>query len=95
LIFNPQNKKPSNPLYNETWSKNIEGIKRYNINNNLNYKYLISSNEVVKDYQVRAVPTLFILDKDRVIRKVIEGYEKGTTDKEIRDIINDLINKKI
>jgi thiol-disulfide isomerase/thioredoxin len=79
----------------ETWSKNIEGIKRYYINNNLNYKYLISSNEVVKDYQVRAVPTLFILDKDRVIRKVIEGYEKGTTDKEIRDIINDLINKKI
>jgi thioredoxin-related protein len=61
----------------------------------LNYKYLISSNEVVKDYQVRAVPTLFILDKDRVIRKVIEGYEKGTTDKEIRDIINGLINKKI
>jgi thiol-disulfide isomerase/thioredoxin len=79
----------------ETWSKNIEGIKRYYINNNLNYKYLISSNEIVKDYQVRAVPTLFILDKNRVIRKVIEGYGKGTTDKEIRNMINNLINKKI
>jgi thiol-disulfide isomerase/thioredoxin len=77
----------------ETWSKNIEGIKRYYINNNLNYKYLISSNEVVKDYQVRAVPTLFILDKNRVIRKVIEGYGKETTDKEIRDIVNDLLKK--
>lgn len=75
----------------ETWSKNIEGIKRYYINNNLNYKYLMSSDEVVKDYQVRAVPTLFILDKNRFIRKVIEGYEKEKTDKEIRDIINDLI----
>ena len=75
----------------ETWSKNIEGIKRYYINNNLNYKYLISSEEVVKDYQVRAVPTLFILDENRVVRRVIEGYEKGTTDKEIRDIIDNLI----
>jgi thiol-disulfide isomerase/thioredoxin len=75
----------------ETWSKNIEGIKRYYINNNLNYKYLISSLEVVKAYQVRAVPVLFILDKNRLIRKVISGYEKDTTDNEIRDIVNALL----
>lgn len=75
----------------ETWSKNIEGIKRYYINNNLNYKYLISSQEVVKDYQVKAVPSLFILDEKRVIRKVIQGYEKGTTDLEITNFIKSLI----
>jgi len=75
----------------ETWSKNLEGIKRYYINNNLNYKYLISSKEVVKDYQVRGVPALFILDEKRVIRRIIYGYEKGTTDKEIRDMIKSLI----
>jgi thiol-disulfide isomerase/thioredoxin len=75
----------------ETWSKNLEGIKRYYINNNLNYKYLISSKEVVKDYQVRGVPALFILDENRVIRRIINGYEKGTTDKEIRDMIKSLI----
>jgi thiol-disulfide isomerase/thioredoxin len=77
----------------ETWSKNLEGIKRYCINNNLNHKYLISSSEVVKDYQVRGVPEFFILDENRVIRRVINGYEKGTTDIEITDIINDLLNK--
>jgi len=75
----------------ETWSKNLEGIKRYCINNNLNHKYLISSGEVVKDYQVRRVPVFYLLDENRVIRSVIQGYEKETTDKEIRDIINDLI----
>lgn len=75
----------------EAWSKNLEGIKRYYVNNNLNYKYLVSSDEVVKDYQVRAVPTLFILDENRVIQRVIEGYEKGTTDKKIRDKINSLL----
>jgi thiol-disulfide isomerase/thioredoxin len=75
----------------ETWSKNLEGIKRYCINNNLNHKYLISSVDVVKAYQVSGVPVFLILDENRVIRKVIHGYEKGTTDKEIRDVIDDLI----
>jgi thiol-disulfide isomerase/thioredoxin len=75
----------------ETWSKNIEGIKRYLTNNNLNYKFLMSADEVTKSYQVQSVPVFFILDKDRVIRKIIRGYEQGITDKEIRDAINDLI----
>ena len=71
----------------ETWSKNINGIKRYYTNNNLNYKLLLSTEQTTKDYQVKAVPAFFILDKDRVIRKIIRGYEEGTTDKEIRDAI--------
>jgi thiol-disulfide isomerase/thioredoxin len=75
----------------ETWSDNIEGIKRYQKNNALNYMFLISNKEVSKNYQVEGVPAFYILDKDRVIRKIIVGYEKGTTDKEIKDVINDLI----
>jgi thiol-disulfide isomerase/thioredoxin len=75
----------------ETWSKNIEGIKRYYTNNNLNYKLLLSTEQTTKDYQVKAVPAFFILDKDRVIRKIISGYEEGITDKELRDAINKLI----
>ncbi|MCX6254886.1 MAG: TlpA disulfide reductase family protein [Bacteroidia bacterium] len=75
----------------ETWSKNIDGIKRYYNNNDLNYKFLISTEEIKKGYQVKAVPVFYILDKNRVIRKVIRGYAKGTTDKEIRDAVNELI----
>jgi peroxiredoxin len=89
-----ENKSESFELVSiETWSKNIEGIKRYCINNNLNHKYLISSSEVVKDYQVRGVPVFFILDENRIIRRIVHGYEKETTDKEIRDIVNDLLVK--
>jgi hypothetical protein len=33
----------------------------------------------------------FILDENRVIRKVVSGYSKDDTDKEIRDAINALI----
>jgi len=75
----------------ETWSKNIDGIRRYYLNNNLNYKFLVSSEAVTKDYQVRGVPSFYILDEKRVIRRIIQGYEKGTTDKEIREIINEMI----
>jgi len=75
----------------ETWSDNIEGIKRYQKNNALNYTFLISNKEVDKDYQAKEVPAFYILDKNRVIRKIIVGYDKGTTDKEIKDVINELI----
>jgi thiol-disulfide isomerase/thioredoxin len=75
----------------ETWSKNIDGIKRYFQNNNLNYKFLVSSDEVTKDYQVNGVPSFYVLDENRVIRRIIHGYEKGTTDKEIEDVVHDLI----
>jgi thiol-disulfide isomerase/thioredoxin len=75
----------------ETWSKNIDGIKRYQKNNDLNYRFLLSTEDLTKSYNVKLVPVFYILDKDRVIRKIIEGYSENTTDKEIRDAINKLI----
>lgn len=75
----------------ETWSKNIDGIRRYYKNNDLNYRFLLSTEEITKDYQVSGVPVFYILDENRVIRKIIWGYGKGTTDKEIKDAINELI----
>ena len=75
----------------EIWSDNIAGIKRYCTNNGLNYKFLMSTKDVTKSYQTQSVPTFFILDKSRVIRKIINGYSEGITDKEIKDAINKLI----
>jgi protein-disulfide isomerase len=75
----------------ETWSDDPEVIKRYISNNKLNYKYLKTNDENKKQYQISAVPVFYILDKDRIIRKVIKGYSKDSTDKEIRDAINGLI----
>jgi thiol-disulfide isomerase/thioredoxin len=75
----------------ETWSDNLTAIKRYCINNDLKYKFLLSTTGVTKSYQAQLVPTFYILDNHRVIKKVIKGYGKGTTDKEIKDAINELI----
>lgn len=75
----------------ETWSNNIEGIKRYRVANNLTHLFLLTEEEVTKAYGVKSVPQFFILDEKRVIRKVISGYSKDTTDSEIRAAIDSLI----
>lgn len=75
----------------ETWSQNIDALKKYKDNNKLNYIFLASTNDLNKIYNAEAVPVFYILDKERVIRKTIRGYGKETTDKEIRDAINELI----
>jgi len=75
----------------ETWSNNIEGIRRYMTANNLTHLFLLSEEEVTKAYGVKSVPVFFILDEKRVIRKVISGYSKETTDSEIRAAIGALI----
>ena len=75
----------------ETWSSDIDYIKSYVDKNKLNYKYLISTEEIRKSYQVNEVPAFFIIDENRIIRKVILGYGEGVTDKEIRDAIEELI----
>lgn len=75
----------------EAWSKNIDLVKNYHNRNDLNYTILISTPEVTGKYHVELVPSFFILDENRVIKKIFEGYEKGSTDKKIIATIRDLI----
>ncbi len=75
----------------ETWSNNIEGIRRYMTANDLTHLFLLSEDTVTKAYGVKSVPQFFILDEKRVIRKVISGYSKDSTDSEIRAAIDALI----
>jgi len=75
----------------ETWNNEPEVIKRYILNNNITYHYLRATDENKRQYQISGVPAFFILDENRIIRKVIKGYSKDSTDKEIRDAINALI----
>ena len=75
----------------ECWSKSWNALLTYQERNNINYTFIRSSKEVSSSYQIHAVPRFFILDENRVIREVIKGYGKGSTDKKIRDAINELI----
>lgn len=75
----------------ECTSKNTNVLKSYMIRNDFNYKFLLSNEEVLKKYSITSFPVFFILDNNRRITNVINGYGQGKTDKEIRTLINDLI----
>jgi thiol-disulfide isomerase/thioredoxin len=75
----------------ECTSNNTNVLKSYMSRNNFSYKFLLSNSEVLKKYSITAFPVFVILDKDRKITTVINGYGQEETDNEIRKAINDLI----
>jgi thiol-disulfide isomerase/thioredoxin len=75
----------------ESFNRNSMVLKKYREKNNFNYDFLLSTADVTKTYKISMVPVFYILDKDRVIRKVVSGYKQGVSDKEIRDAINKLL----
>ncbi|QCK15808.1 TlpA family protein disulfide reductase [Mangrovivirga cuniculi] len=75
----------------ETWSNNIAGIERYKDRNEMNYSFLVSNKETKNDYKIDGVPSFFIIDENKVIKKVIVGYQKDKTDKEITRLIEEML----
>lgn len=76
----------------ETWSRKVPAILNYSNRKKLNYTILNATDEVIKQYQTGGgAPYFFIVDKERVIRKVISGYGGEKTDKEIMNAIKKLL----
>lgn len=75
----------------ECSSKSTRALEDYKTRNNFNYKFLLSTKDVLKDYSISSFPVFYILDENRTIKKVINGYGEGSTDKEIKAIINSLL----
>lgn len=75
----------------EAFAKNSNVLKNYQKRNRFEYKFLMSNEELNKLYQIEAVPVFFILDEKRIIRKVIHGYGKVSTDETITNTINELL----
>ncbi len=74
----------------EAFAKNSNVLKVYQQRNDFNYKFLLSTKEVSNSYYIKSIPVFFLLDENRIIRKVINGYG-ASVDKQIRDAINELI----
>lgn len=76
----------------ESWSRKVSAIRNYASRKELNYTILNATNEVIKQYQTGgAAPYFFIVDQERIIRKVIRGYSNENTDKEIINAIKGLL----
>jgi hypothetical protein len=44
-------------------------------------------------YGIQSVPKFFVLDENRVIKKIITGFDKEKTYVELKDTIDQLVNK--
>jgi peroxiredoxin len=75
----------------ETWGSSLDKMKKYQAKNGINFRFLKSDSTISKNYQIGAVPAFFVLDKRRVIQRVFNGYSQGTTEKEIKTAINELL----
>lgn len=75
----------------ESTSRNTNVLKSYQNRHDFDYKFLLSTKEVLESYSIRSFPVFFILDENRIIRNVIYGYGKGSTENEIRDALDELI----
>lgn len=73
-----------------TWASSTKALDVYQSRNDFDYTFLLSTPEVSRSYLIKSVPVFFILDENRIIRKVIKGYSEGETDTEIRKAIEEL-----
>lgn len=76
----------------ETWSRKPHSLRIYSEKNQLNYNLLNGTDDVIRDYQTGGgVPAFYILDEQRIIKKVIHGYSEETTGEEITSVIDQLL----
>lgn len=75
----------------ECTSKNLNALENYMNRNQFDYMFLQADKEVLRNYSVGSYPVFYVLDKDRIIREVINGYAEGATDERIRFTINKLL----
>lgn len=71
----------------ESFNRNTMALNSYQQRNHFNYPFLVSSDALIKAYQINSIPVFYILDENRIIRKIIHGYGNESTDKEIKDAI--------
>lgn len=85
------NKKDFDFVAIECTANSLRALQFYQNKNAINYKFLKSTKAVLKDYEIVSFPMFFILDKNRVIREVFNGYGESSTDKKIKDAIDKLL----
>lgn len=76
----------------DSWGKPLANVRNYISRHQIGYTFLSGNEQIILDYKTGGfVPFFFLLDENLVIRKVIKGYAKGTTEKKIIDAIEELL----
>ena len=76
----------------ETWGRPMHSIRNYIARNQINYRFLEGSKDLVNDYHTGgAAPYFFLLDEHRVVRKVFYGYSLENSEEAITQAIEELL----
>ena len=75
----------------ESYTKNTNVLTTYRKRTGLEYPFLMSEKKVNSAYNIRGTPVIFILDADRIIQEVVNGYGGESTDNQIIESIDRLI----
>ena len=77
----------------EIWNRKMPSLQNYANRQHINYLFLAGNDEIVNTYLNgdRGVPFFFILDENRVIKRIIKGYNLEHTGKEITQAIDELL----
>ncbi len=68
----------------DTWGRKQSSIRNYIRRNGVRYLFLEGTPDIARNYQTGgAAPYFFLLDENRVVRKVFFGYKTGESDEEI------------
>lgn len=77
----------------ETWRDKMQTLKNYQSVHQFSYTFLKSDEAVIKNYESTSVPSFFILDKNRKIRKIFKGFDENRTNSAVRKIIDELLDE--
>lgn len=77
----------------ETWNNKMQTLKNYQTKHQFTYTFLKSDEEVIKNYESTSVPSFIILDKNRKIRKIFNGFDENGTSSKIKNIIDELLEE--
>lgn len=77
----------------ESWDNQPHSLRVYTDKNKIGYRFLQGTDVMIDAYlnKSRGAPVYFILDEQRTISKVMNGYAPGKTDKEMTDAITELL----
>ena len=83
----------------ETWVKRKSSCENYIRENGIRYRFLTADKDTIEklinDYHADSgVPKFYLIDKNRSIKKVYNGYAENSTDKDIDKGIKEEIEKR-
>lgn len=82
--FNKENKSRGIKIISiESFPYSKEFLSNYVQSSKIEYDYFLPNDELLLHYRIPGYPTFFVIDKRGIIRKIILGYSKDDTNKEI------------